>query len=421
MAGPAGSSRILERRAADARRIASLRAYATAAQAHDAVLDVRVGADSGHRLPGIGLHAVSPSPVTAADKAHLQRLGLDHVRVDLDVGEGAGLGWLAERAVDAAALAAGIGAELELALRWSVRPGPGLLRRAASALPRTGLARVLVTGTMSAMAGAADLREVRDALRDQGLRVPVVAAAGDHYVTLNRGWRHVGPADGLAFPVQSGVHADDDLSCIESLEGQRAAVASARAHRPDLPVSVSSIILGAGGPTDDPDPRQSDWFGACWLIGSVSALAAAGATSLTYGGWVGRSGLPSQGIAVEASVPTPLLPTYHVLRELASVRHGRVRATEVTGTFPGLALAVRDDSQLVVFVANMAPRSTMATVAGLDGGAVSMRTLNAEPAVERTGATSGPRPPRDPGTAAAAAVSLGLAPFGVAVVSQALQ
>jgi D-apionolactonase len=131
------------------------------------------------------------------------------------------------------------------------------------------------------------------------------AGTDAYFVEINRGHP---PKDIelLCYSINPQVHASDNLTIIENIEGMEATVESARLVGEDHPMAIGPITLrprfnpdATGpeqetGPGDLParvDPRQMSLFGAGWTVGTLKALAKPGVHSITYYETTGRLGV----------------------------------------------------------------------------------------------------------------------------------
>ncbi len=101
------------------------------------------------------------------------------------------------------------------------------------------------------------------------------------------------------------IHAFDDFSLMENLQAQPDTIATARSFAPGVRCYVTPVTLrprfNAVAVTDQEFPdgglpwpvdvRQPSLFGAAWTLGSVAALAAAGADAITYYDTQGPAGV----------------------------------------------------------------------------------------------------------------------------------
>lgn len=358
--------------------VAALAAYAARDQARpEGRLAVAVGPATGSSLPELGFSlGTTPAAITDSALDRIRRLRPSHLRADLRLGTD---GWQANL-VAAQALADRVGCSLELAVGWKHDLDPGQVRRLVDEIPAAGhVRRVLVLGSGTAIAQPADQRLFRDAFMTRFPRVDIVAGAGADFVILNRGWDNVGDVDGVSFAIQPQVHASDDLSIIENLDGQVHAVRTAIAKSGGRHVVVSPISMGPVGPAAPPDPRHRSLFGACWTLGSIASLARAGAQSGTYYGLVGAAGLMVDDQDAGGDAPRAgglVFPTYHVFADLAEFRSGRLLAATATGNLPYSVLGVESDHGRGVIVGNLSAQVVHLTVSGLGDAAWVLRVLD---------------------------------------------
>jgi D-apionolactonase len=183
----------------------------------------------------------------------------------------------------------------------------------------------------------------------------------------------------LSWPINPQVHAMDDLSLIENLQGQADTVRTARSFAPRAWLSVGPIILhrrpdpfAAGKGGGEAERIEVDWryrtpFGAAWTLASIKRLAEAGADSLTYYETVGPFGLIDDG------EPFPL---YHVFLRLGEMRDADLIRCESSDELAFDALALRQGKRLRVMVASLKDEPVEVTVRKLPDGA---RTVRLEP------------------------------------------
>lgn len=217
----------------------------------EGVTAVRIGARTGRPMPPIGL--VAPRD-PASHPAHLR------VAVDVRGGDTAEL---------EGAASAGIPLEVELLVDEN---GSGI-DTIAPILSDAPLTRVLIHRSDGRTISGALVRSVAERLGAVVGRVPIVGGTPDHFSELNRHPPDRGSADAVAFAISPTVHSSDERSMMETLQIQGQVVRRAGELAGGLPVVVSPIRLGAHSGTP---------FADAWTVGSVAALTAAGAASLTY-------------------------------------------------------------------------------------------------------------------------------------------
>ncbi|MFZ4508162.1 MAG: hypothetical protein ACOYON_10765 [Fimbriimonas sp.] len=248
-------------------------------------------------------------PDLEIDASALASLGLDHVRVDANDLDGA------------AELCRVAGCSLEV----SIQEG-----HESSEFGDLPIARFLVCGP-----------DVGDWANEFRRMAPVIVGAEGNFADLNRNRPVTSGADGLFFSINPQVHAFDDASIMETLEGQIAALVTAREFANDLLIIVSPVTLL---PRTKPisDPRQSTAFGAAWLLGTLAGLTEEGVASVTIYDTHGPKGL----------IDTP---AGTVLAQLLSLRGGEVLTTESDDPDWIAAMLFRTPRGYTWFVGNLTP------------------------------------------------------------------
>jgi hypothetical protein len=261
------------------------------------------------RVPAIGLRCADPSdPPSPAGLAVLRAVGPAHLRVDVRLAS-----------ADAAAEIKSAGhraAELDCPLELAVfLPGSAAGDEPALGRLHDGLAnlagpaaldRVLAFSDAEESSSARTVAAVMQALARAGhADVPVISGTNIYFNELNRHRIPPGDADGLAWSVNPQIHAFDDFSLMENLQAQPDTIATARSFAPGVRCYVTPVTLrprfNAVAVTDQEFPdgglpwpvdvRQPSLFGAAWTLGSVAALAAAGADAITYYDTQGPAGV----------------------------------------------------------------------------------------------------------------------------------
>jgi hypothetical protein len=384
---------------------------------------IELGEPAGGRLPALGLGAASHgAPLSEREVELLRALRLDHLRVDLRLGEP---GWQAELA-RASDDAQALGMPLELALFLGDEPESEL----DALVARPGnVARILVFKEGEVVTGARWVRLARERL---GGAFPDATFAGgtDQWFTeLNRQRPDLDGLDAVTYSVTATVHADDDTSVMETPAAQGDTVRSARALADGRPVVVSPVTirprLWPFGPLDgykglpyQVDPHQCALFGAAWTAASIRHLAEAGAAAVTYfetTGWRGvvETETGSPGPDVFRSIAGTAFPLYHVLADAGEWKDGDLVEAGSSAPLAMEAFAVRRGDSLHVLVANLTPAAQSCSVGPLPSGRQAIRRLD-----ETTAAAAGERPQefreqREAVDAPDGRLALELAPYAV--------
>ena len=316
---------------------------------------IAVGEHQSHPMPAVGI--VAPRAILAEPAAaNLRRLDPAHVRAELAI-TGRGPLQPALGPVDAAA-ALGVPIELALLIEDRVRL-PGGLEAVADLLRARRLARLLVHLRSGVTTPDAVVQTVRDRLGLVLGGTPVAGGTASHFSELNRQPPEASGMDQVALAMSPQVHQTDERSMIETLEIQEQVVRLAGRLAGGIPVAVTPVTLlphvpGAVG--SEGDPRVRTPFGAAWTLGSLAALAAAGACSVTFHEAVGPG-----GILDPEGAPTP---AYHVLAAATALRGGRLVSAHVSDRRELAALAVGLAGWITVLVANLSPEPRTALLEG---------------------------------------------------------
>jgi hypothetical protein len=338
-------------------------------------------------LPRIGLCVASHhGALSPREAARLASLRLDHLRVEV---EPSVRGWqdgLRESATQARTL----GVRLLPALHLS--------DSAESELAAVGELLAQAPGEISAWlifkrgeACTTDrwIGRARDVL---GPRFPAVwfaSGTNAHFAELNRGFAPGSTADGLVYSVSPQVHSFDDRSVMETLRVQASTVECALRFSRGKPVIVSPITLKArfnavatspvpsvppGELPAQVDPRQMSLFGAAWTLGSISSLALAGASLLTFFETTGWRGVmeTEQGSPVPAGFP-PLpgcaFPLYHVLADVGEMQGGEIFPGSVDRDSFLAGLTILSHGKRRTMLANLGTDQIKARLSGAHGKA----------------------------------------------------
>jgi hypothetical protein len=140
--------------------------------------------------------------------------------------------------------------------------------------------------------------------------------ANTNFTELNRNRAAVDVLDFVSWGINPRVHATDDLTMVENIEGQAATVESAKTFSGNRALAISPVRIPpfAGG--------------RAWVIGSISELAQAGASSITYD------------------------PCDSALHDVVRSAPARVLATRSSDPLKAGALAVVSQGRSIIFLAN---------------------------------------------------------------------
>jgi hypothetical protein len=222
------------------------------------------------------------------------------------------------------------------------------------------------------------------AFKAVGIRTQFGGGSCAHFAEFNRASLPLSEMQVAGFPVTPQLHVFDNESLVETIGTQAVIVEAARRIVGDMPIAVGPITLlprynstaqdpGSTwsirpGSLDAVDLRQGSLLVAGWAIGSLAALAGAGASSVTYfetTGWRGvmqRTGFDLSGGPFPTS-PGLLFPVWHVLSRLAQFSTSRMIPVQLTDPVHVGALARTSDGRMAVHVANLGATTTAFRVA----------------------------------------------------------
>ncbi len=324
----------------------------------EAVVRVAVDPGTSWSMPRVGL-GLEASPVPPKGIETLRALAPAHLRVDVRLSEP---GWRDDLAAGSDAARAG-GTRLELAAFVSAEKTADELKALADAAEslRAPVDAWLVFDAATRMTTPDLAQRAREILlsRPYADRSPALLGGGTDvfFAELNRGRDAASGLDFVSLPVTPQVHALDDATLVENTHSLGWIAETLREFAGRTPLALSPVTLR---PRPATDPRQATSFAAGWTLGLVAAAAAAGFARLTLFELRGPGGV-SKG--------DRRFPVGHLLADLAeltgSSAEARVIAARPDDGWRCLALAVRVDRRLRVFLFNATSLPQDLVVAGL--------------------------------------------------------
>jgi hypothetical protein len=339
-------------------------------------------------LPKLGLCASGAASLSEQAAARLRALQLDHLRIDLRLMTDFG-----DRLRAGAAEAQALGVPLHIALYAATEDCSAQFQKLASLLGEVSpqVTRCLVYPVPEKFLGGSPTAEVLAATHRylDGVMPGAQFASGTDtdFVFVQRNLPPLELIDLLTFSINPQVHAFDNASLAETLATQATAVQSARSLAQGKPVMVSPITLkmrynayATAPPAPVPlghlppnvDVRQMSLFGAGWTLGSIAAMAAGGAESVTYYETIGWRGVMERegGSPVPSrfmSLPGGLFPLYHVFAAVAAYAGGQVLTSSSSDPVRVTSLALSKDGTQRVLLANLTADSQEVDLSGISG------------------------------------------------------
>jgi hypothetical protein len=331
-------------------------------------------------LPPIGLGMAShDQPLTSQEVTRLKALNISHLRADVLLSNPDYENRLQRATTEAQKL----GVELEVALFLSDATQEELNRLKGSlARIKPPVCRWLIFHDKESSTTEKWVQLARPILKDYAPTSKIGAGSNAYFTEVNRGHPPTEIIDFVCYSLNPQVHAFDDATLVENLEGQGVTLSSARTFMGNTPLAVTPVTLrprlqpdgSAPEPKASPgelppqvDVRQMSLFGVIWTIGSLKYLSEGGASSITYyetTGWrgvmetEGGSPLPDKF----PSKPGMVFPLYHVLADVGQFAGGTVIPTHSNNTLQTDAFAIRKEGRIRMFVANFSPEPRQITV-----------------------------------------------------------
>ena len=356
-------------------------------QPRDDRLTISVGESPVGQLPSIGLGIASDGkPLSQQEAFRLKTLNISHLRVDVLLGSSD-----YEKALfQAAAQAARISVPLEVALFVSHDAEKEFESLNAVIAKREYDTRLnVLRWLVFDVNGGCAKREWMDSARTRLAHNAPEASFGSgtdvYFAQLNRNRPPVDSLNFVSYSINPQVHAFDNSSLIENLEGQAQTVESARLFINGLPLVITPITLkprfkpetrwsaSKSKPGKLPlsvDPRQMSLFGAAWFVGSLKYIAESGVSSVTYfetTGWRGvmetNEGSPLPKLF--PSIPGSVFPLYHAMADVGEFAGGEVIPSLSNDPLTADGLAVHKGDQTRVLLANMSSAAQRLSVHNL--------------------------------------------------------
>lgn len=388
---------------------------------------VEIGEATRSFLPPFGLALASDgAEPTELELERLLALKPDHLRADLDL-DGA---WR-EELERAAGAALATGAALELCLRLPAEPEAGLDAFAAALpLAQARVERVLVLAEGEPVTETRWVRAAREKLASAAPEAKFAAGTDLWFTELNRAPLELDGLDGVFYSIAATVHADDDVSVLETPSAQGDTVRSARALAGGRDVFVGPVTIrprswpfgtleGYRGLPFQVDPRQPSLYAAAWTVASLRYLAEAAPAALTYFETTGWQGVMERASGsarpdVFRSRPGDVFPLYHVLADYGEWR-GQTVLVESRSSQPLAVetLVAQGANGLHALVANLTPEPQRASLGPIEAVEVAVRVLDATTVGQACADPTGFRAQRERRPVVDGRLELDLAPYAV--------
>lgn len=304
--------------------------------------------------------------LSARENRRIKMLNLGHVRVDVNFSNDDALEILKEALMNAASW----DAKLLICLHFTDE-FENELQQFAAAVKKAGnlILGICVFKDGEKVTQDIWIKLVREKL--SGTCVPVGSGTDGFFAQLNRERPEPSLLDFAIYSNNPQVHAFDNLSLAETLQGQESNVCSARQFLGDVPVYVSPVTLKMRwnpDATDEElplpgvlpkqvDTRQMSLFGAAWTLGSIGAMIRAGADLVTYYDLCGWKGIMEREEGCDMpelfpSKPGMVFPMYFIFYWLGEFKGGRAYVAR-TDTCRLTAILLEKEGKRRLLTANL--------------------------------------------------------------------
>jgi hypothetical protein len=319
-------------------------------------------------LPPLGaIHRCKPSGLTNLEIERLKETGITHLRYDVRFNSSNWKNEFPQLITDAEKL----NCKLELCLHFDRAVEKSIEELMLALGTKSGLVRYVSILTIGEKATSKEHLDTIVPLIRKAFPNALVGAGTDYdFTDLNRYPVGLSLIDYVFYSACPQVHAFDDLSLIENLEGLAETVKSAKMLAPGKRVHVSAISLKRRSNPDatssvlDPkqqylksiDERQGNLFGAAWTAGALKQLWENGADLITLFESMGPRGIMMNEEVDPMDLELPIsfpevFPVFNLLKTIAQFNPTEIVKTHSSNPleFGGMLLRNKEEGLLFVF------------------------------------------------------------------------
>jgi hypothetical protein len=332
-----------------------------------------LGREATAPVPGVGIcTARHGRPLEPREAERLRALNLSHLRADVRLYEPQHEAALRRAWTEAEALGAGLEAALFVsdAAEEELKALAELLKVVRPRVPRYLVFHKAETCTSGRWG---ELARAHLGAYDPAARIG--GGTNGNFAELNRRRPPAGAFDAVSFAMSPQVHAFDNASMVEAIQGQRWTIRTARQLAGGARLAVGPVTLRPRGRASQADRRQASLFGAAWTAGSLKQVFEAGVGSATYYETTGDLGVmetaAGPSAAGEARSPSGcVFPVYHVFAEIGAIAGPAGASVVPVRSSCPLAvdgLAVTSEGRTLLVLASFSAENRSVTVRGLSG------------------------------------------------------
>ncbi len=325
-------------------------------------------------LPRIGLQVSSESDELSVRQQQLLRaLRLDHLRIDLNLSDGAFIRKLRTATHQAKVL--------DLNLHIGIHPTERLDKHLQVLAAELQNLQPPVSAFLFIRFDAQQQQLARERLELTSGQSLIAVGYDTNFVDLNRDRPGKDQGDAVFWAINPQCHAFDNASMTETLPIQADTVRTARQFAGAKPLLISPVTLRpqqvsrpplSGALPLDVDVRQPTLFAAGWTIGSLNYLASANVHSVTFYETVGWKGImdfqaPRDRPGQFPSMAGDVFPVYHVLRDIGRFCGGQVLDIKSSDPLSVVGLVLSKAGEERRLIANLTDRQQSVTFEGFVG------------------------------------------------------
>jgi hypothetical protein len=328
-------------------------------------------------LPKIGIAQAESKPALASREIELlQQAGFDYYDITVVFTNS----WISELKsdVDEAALL-GLNISLRVYFSEDFETEIGQLSRVLNHCPEV-IESILVLETRNKVTSDRFIFQIIDRLRNAFPSSKIGGGTTGFFAELNRNRIMSGDLDFISYSVTPQVHAFDNTTLVENLNGQSDTVRSAKEFAGNKKIQIHPVTLKMqSNPTatsteankaDQLDERQMSLFGAGWTLGSIKHLTEAGVEAVTFYQTLGEKGI----IQGDSSPNNPeiyqvekgaVFPVYYVFNELLRHKKGSVIASISSHPSEFEGMVLEENGKKRFFIANYTDQQIEVRVDGI--------------------------------------------------------
>ena len=344
-------------------------------------------------LPEMGIaQPASKPPLTDKEAALIKEVGFDYYDIFV-VLEDSWISELRTSVEEAIALQLAIRLKIQFTKNFEIEIGQ-LVQVLAN--DQDIIETILILQADSLVTQDKFIQKLLEPLRSAFPGVKIGAGTQGFFTGLNRNRIHHPDIDFISYSINPQVHAFDNHTLVENLNGQSATVRSALALTSGKPVQVSAVTFrmqknpaatsGEVQLSNMIDPRQMSLFGAGWTMASIRHLAEAGAAAVTWYETIAEKGIiqgesgskyPDMFFVEEGAV----FPMYYVFKDVLKHKKGSILFSRSSHPLVFEGLAMEDGGKKIILLSNFTHRPIEVTVEGIAPGA-KVRKLDANNVLE---------------------------------------